>query len=115
MLSLREQLEGELTSKFPKCVIHGQCAPRAPHITSVAFPGRLARDLQKRLDRKAICCGLGSACTGCEREVSHVLKAMGVPAEVAETTLRFSLGWNTTEQQIVRTLVFSERLKPGAL
>jgi len=100
MLVLREMLEREITKHFPNTATHGSASNRAPHITSVALVGYLARDLQKRLDRQGICIGLGSACIGCNTKVSHVLKAMQVESKVAESTLRFSIGWNTTNSCI---------------
>ena len=100
LLRLRTQLEVGLRRVMPDSAIHGEYQLRAPHITSIAFPGCLGRDLLKQLDRKGICVGLGSACTGCSNKVSHVLKAMHVPDDLAEATLRFSLGWSTTGEEI---------------
>lgn len=104
MQKLRQCLEDQLRELIPDCVIHGEEVERAPHITSVALPGFLGRDVLKKLDRKGVCIGLGSACTGCETKVSHVLDAMQVSPGLAEATLRFSLGWSTTEDEIEVTM-----------
>lgn len=94
--SLQTQLEHALLRLSPpEVVVHGASATRSPHISSLAFPGRLGRTLQELLDQSGVSVGLGSACTSCDRQVSHVLEAMGVPGELAQATLRFSFGWST--------------------
>ena len=47
----------------------------------------------------------GSACSSASLETSHVLKAMGIDSETAQATIRFSLGKNTTEQEIDFTIL----------
>jgi len=52
------------------------------------------------LDQNGICASTGSACTAGSSEPSHVLRAMGVPAEWLQGTVRFSLGRLNTEKEI---------------
>jgi len=56
------------------------------------------------LDLEGICVSSGSACISGSLEPSHVLLAMGVPAEVAHGSLRFSLRRNTTQKDIDRVI-----------
>ena len=56
-----------------------------------------------RLDLKGICASPGAACAARSGKPSHVLLAMGYTETEAAGFLRFSLGWNTTEQEIRST------------
>lgn len=104
ILALRQALESGLAEMYPGCIVHGSASTRSCHVTSVAIPGITARSMLRKLDRKGYAVGLGSACTGCSTKVSHVLEAMGVPGKLAESTLRFSLGWKSTEDDVVGLL-----------
>lgn len=55
--------------------------------------------LLHRLDLKGICISTGSACDSVNTQVSHVIKAIGVPEEYAEGTIRISFGWKNTENE----------------
>jgi cysteine desulfurase len=56
------------------------------------------------LDLKGICVSSGSACTSGSTEPSHVLKAMGVKSELAQGSLRMSIGKQNTEKEIDETI-----------
>jgi cysteine desulfurase len=77
---------------------------RAPHLTSVTFPGIDNERLMIQLDEADIECAVGSACSAADEEPSHVLKAIGLTDEMARGTLRFSLGRFTAEKDIQTTL-----------
>jgi cysteine desulfurase len=110
---LREALEQRLRERWPECVIHGEHAPRATGITSVALPGADGPSLQRALDERGICVGVGSACHGDSGGVSSpTLRAMGVKPEVAASTLRISLGWNTTEGEVERVVEVLGEMHP---
>ena len=53
---------------------------------------------------KGICASTASACSAGEKPVSHVLKAVGVPEEIAAGSLRLTLGKNTTHEEIAYTV-----------
>lgn len=57
-----------------------------------------------KLDQEGICCSTGSACTSAVTEPSHVLLALGLNPLQAHSSLRFSLGKWTTEEEIDRVL-----------
>jgi len=98
---LRRQLEYELVTAAPGCEIHGKRAPRATHITSVSFKPKSGHRLQEELDRLGIAVGTGSACHDDGAvSISPVLSAMGVEEFLARGTLRISLGWTTTREEI---------------
>jgi cysteine desulfurase len=100
--SLQEKLEhAVLRLDLSEMVVHGASAARSPHISSIAIQGHLGRALQEHLDLCGISVGLGSACTSCDRQVSHVLKAMQVPNELAQATLRFSFGHNSAPMEVI--------------
>lgn len=112
---MRRRMEHELVVRFPFCEIHGKRAPRATHITSVSFKPKSGLKLQEALDARGIALGTGSAChEGGEVTVSPVLRALGVEDLLARGTLRISLGWNTTRNDIstfmqaLDELVYSE-------
>jgi cysteine desulfurase len=77
-------------------VIHAADTERAPHVSSIAFPGTDSEAMLMHLDLAGICCSSGSACTTGAVTPSHVLTAMGIPHDVAVATLRFSFGIQNT-------------------
>jgi cysteine desulfurase len=111
---LRGELENHLRERFAQCVIHGAGAPRATHVTSVAFPGVYNRELQAQLDARGICVGTGKACHDAHSaDNSGVLGAMRVPFELQRGTLRLSLGWSTTGAEIAALLDALGELVPA--
>ena len=73
---------------------------RSPHIVHFTFPGANADSLLFGLDSRAIDASQGSACTAGVVQASHVLLAMGRSEADATSTLRFSLGWTSTEADV---------------
>ena len=58
--------------------------------------------LLHRLDLKGICISTGSACDSVNTQISHVIKAINVPAEYAEGTIRVTFGADNTEDEAVQ-------------
>jgi cysteine desulfurase len=73
---------------------------RAPHIASFLIEGVEGESLQLLLNENGIACSTGSACTTGDLAPSHVLTAMGIIPEKSHGSLRFSLGKDTTEEEI---------------
>lgn len=73
---------------------------RLPGNAHFSFPGCDGESLLMLLDAAGVACSTGSACTAGVASASHVLLAMGVAHDVARASLRFSLGWNSTEAEI---------------
>lgn len=99
LAALRDRLEELLAAAFPGLVRHGHPRHRLPNTASVAFPGVDAHRLLTRL-ADSVAASPGAACHSGGSTVSHVLAAMGVPAEVARATVRFSVGRFTTAAEV---------------
>ncbi len=104
---LRDRLEDGIRALCTEARVHGAQAPRLPNTTNIAFPGLKASDILARMPYLAV--ATGSACTSAKPEPSHVLLAMGVPADVAKSSLRFSLGLPTTEAEVDLALSYLQR------
>ena len=74
--------------------------PRLPNTTNVSFEGTEAEGLLIALDLEGIAVSTGAACSAGGVEPSHVLRAMGLPAERVQSSLRLSLGRSTTEADV---------------
>ena len=98
--ALRDQLEHGLLHRVPHSRINGRHAPRTPNTTNLVFPGVEGEALLIALDLKGLACSTGAACSSGAVEPSHVLTAIGLPAEEARASLRFSLGRHTTQADI---------------
>ena len=101
MTELRDQLENSLRAELPDLVVNGRNAPRLPHISNVCCPGLDRQALLMALDFAGVQCSSGSACASGSSEPSHVLRAMGLPAEVLLGSIRLSLEADSTESTIV--------------
>ena len=76
--------------------------PRVPNTTNVSFEGVDAEALLIALDLEGIAVSTGAACAAGGVEPSHVLRAMGLPPERVQSSLRLSLGRGTTEAEVLR-------------
>ncbi|HEY6944475.1 MAG TPA: cysteine desulfurase NifS [Candidatus Acidoferrum sp.] len=109
--ALRDQLEHGLLHRVPHSRINAARAPRIPNTTNLVFPGVEGEALLIALDLKGLACSTGAACSSGAVEPSHVLTAIGLPAEEARASLRFSLGRHTTQADID----FALRVIPAAV
>lgn len=100
LTALRDRFEAGLRAGCPDLVVNGSAAPRLPQTSSVAFPGIDAQILLLALDMSGVGCSVGSACASGSTELSPTLLAMGLPKSQVASTLRFSLGATTTEDEI---------------
>ncbi|TND09611.1 MAG: cysteine desulfurase, partial [Bacteroidetes bacterium] len=98
---LRTYLEQHLLD-LEQVFINGSTRFRLPNTTNICFTGLKAEKLITRLPQLAV--SAGSACTSALPEPSHVLKAMGMPEKDIHASLRFSLGKNTSEEEIKKTV-----------
>ncbi|MFK4222110.1 cysteine desulfurase family protein [Streptomyces sp. NPDC019890] len=100
--TLRDAFEATLTAEVADCRINGIRAPRLPGVTSVTFPGVPADAVLATMPQVAA--SDGSACSSGAPSPSHVLLAMGHSRDDADSTVRFSLGYATTERDIERAV-----------
>jgi cysteine desulfurase len=97
---LRDKLIKGVLEKIPDTILTGHPEKRLADIASFCFKGAEGEAILLRLDAEGIAASSGSACTSGTLNPSHVLLAMGIPAEVAHGSIRFSLGRETTEEEI---------------
>lgn len=98
--SLRERLWRGIVEISPASVRNAANAPVISNTLNVSFPGCDGETLLMGLDLEGVSASSGSACMVGSIQASHVLLAMGVPESRARSTVRFSLGRHTTEQEI---------------
>lgn len=104
LADLRAKLIDGLVERVPGVVINGPAHQVAPHVVSASFPGTDSEMMLIRLNAEGIAVSLGSACNSKSIEPSHVLTAMGLPREQIDGSLRISMGYPTTEDEINRFL-----------
>jgi len=97
---LRDQLEQGLVSRVPHARINAAEAPRTPNTSNITFPGIEGEALIIALDMKGIACSTGAACSSGAVEPSHVLTSIGLSADDARASIRFSLGRHISSAEI---------------
>ena len=102
--ALRDRLETAFLARVPDAIIHGRGAPRAPHVTNISIPGTESESMLIALDLRGIACSAGSACQSGSVTPSHVLAAIGVPADLASSAIRMSLGCLSTDACVDRVI-----------
>ena len=102
--TLRDYFEDEVSKRIPEIRINGKGARRLPGTSSITFKYLEGESMLLNLSLKGIAVSSGSACSSDSLQPSHVLLAMGVPAEFAHGTLRFSLSKYTTKEEIDYTI-----------
>jgi cysteine desulfurase len=98
--ALATDLRERITQAVARTNLNGHPEHRLANNVSISFEGADARDMLDALDAAGIAVSAGAACGATTLEPSHVLLAMGVPLEHAAATLRFSLGHDTTPEDI---------------
>ncbi len=100
---LRDLLEKSLLEKLEEVYVNGTVDYRLPHVSNLSFRYIDGEALMLALNRE-IAVAAGSACTSSNLEPSHVLMNMGLPKDVANASIRFSLGRPTTQAEIDRSI-----------
>ena len=90
--------------------VSGDTDARVPNTTNLAWDGVEGELLVESLDLEGVACSTGAACTSGSLEPSPVLLALGQPNGRAREAVRFSLGRDTTEEEIDRVLALLPRL-----
>ena len=89
-----------MTSSGLQATVFGAGAPRLPQTLCIALDGIPAETLVIALDLAGVAVSSGSACSSGKVAPSHVLAAMGVPAELAKSAIRLSLGWESQDSDL---------------
>ena len=97
---LRDALETQLLSRIPDAVINGHASLRAAHVLNISVRGTDSESLLMALDLAGVACSSGSACQSGSITPSHVLSALGVDPELANSAIRMSLGALTTAEDM---------------
>ena len=101
---LRDRLERGLRERISGIDLNGHPTRRLPGTLNLSFSGCEGETLLMALDRAGLSVSTGSACASGSTEPSHVLVAMKLPAERIVGSIRFSLGWATTDADIEEAL-----------
>jgi cysteine desulfurase len=97
---LRDRLLAGILTRIPGAQLTGHPTQRLANSASLVFDGADGESILLNLDQEGIFASSGSACTAGSLEISHVLKALGLPLELAAGSLRLTTGLKTTEQEI---------------
>jgi len=100
---LRDRLETGLMSRLEEVYINGNPDSRMPHVTNLSFKHVEGEGLMMTFNQN-IALSSGSACTSASLEPSYVLIAMGLGDDLAHSSLRFSLGRFTTDEDVDFTI-----------
>ena len=100
LIKKRDRLIDEITSRIPFSKLNGHRTERLPGNVNIGFEFIEGESMLLMLDVAGICASTGSACSSASLEASHVLLAMGVPHEKAHGSLRLSISYETTDEDI---------------
>jgi len=98
--AFKARLVQGLSAKIPNIRVNGHSIDVLPNTLNVSFPGAEGEAILLSMDMAGIEASTGSACASGSLEPSHVLIAMGLGPELAHGSIRFSLGWNTSEEDV---------------
>ena len=100
VIELRKKFEAGVLASTPDAYINGVGADRLPGIVNVTFPGTQSDSLLLLMDSEKVSCSTGAACSAGVHRPSHVLLAMGHSEITAQSSLRFSLGADSTQADV---------------
>lgn len=98
--NLRDYLIEKILKNISGSYLNGSKEFRLPHNANISFSGVEGESLLMLLDREGISVSTGSACSSSSLELSHVLKAIGVSPGLSHSSIRFTLGKETTKEEI---------------
>lgn len=110
MGTMRDQFEHAVGEQLEGIHIHGQGVPRTPNTSDISFDGISGGSLMVALDEREVSVSTGSACASGSSHPPYVLLAMGMKRDRAQSTVRFSLGKQTTQEEMdyVQSCLFAE-------
>ena len=98
---LRDLLEIKILEQLPDVHVHAQNVARLPHTSNISFFGVDRQSFLMAADLAKLAVSTGSACSSGSSEPSHVLTAMGCSQELISSSIRISLGAETTEAEVL--------------
>ena len=100
LTGLRDDFLAAVRARVPDARLNGHPTRRLPNNVNLSFPGADGEALLLGLDLAGVAASSGSACASGSIEPSHVLLALGLPLGVAKSAVRFSLGRQTTAEEL---------------
>ena len=100
LLKLTTKFYDMVKERIPDIRLNGSFENRVPNTLNISFKAIEGESIILSLDMKGIMVSSGSACTSGSTEASHVLKAMNVPLDLAQGSIRFSFGRSNKEEDI---------------
>jgi cysteine desulfurase len=100
LTALRNYFWQGIQKIYAQAHLNGDLNNRLPNNLNISFPGFEGETLLYKLDKAGIAVSTGSACSETSQEPSHVLKALGLSAKLATSSLRFSFGRQTTKKEL---------------
>ena len=107
---LRNYLEAKIQERITNVSVTAQESPRLPNTSSLVIQGVDGETLLMRLDLAGFAVSTGAACSSGSPEPSPVLLAMGLSRDEAQSSLRVSLGWETTVEDVDRFVLVLEEV-----
>jgi cysteine desulfurase len=98
--ALRDRLEALVLARISETSVNGSRSRRTPNTSNVCFQGIDGEALVIALDLRGFAVSTGAACSSGALSPSHVLLALGLPADKARASMRFSLGRSNTAEQV---------------
>ena len=98
--ALRDYMIKQIEGKFEGVYLNGHRSQRLPNNVNFSFSGIGGEALAMTLDMHGIAVGTGSACASGSIDRSHALDAMGIPAELNRSAIRFTLTRSTTKEDV---------------
>ncbi len=102
--ALRDRLQAGVQAISPEAIVIGEGGPRLSNTSAIALAGVRAETSVIAFDLAGVAVSAGSACSSGKVGRSHVLSAMGMEDALAQSALRFSLGWSSTDADVSRFL-----------
>jgi cysteine desulfurase len=100
MAAMRDRLQQGILAQVEEAGVNGEGAVRVPNTANMRFDHVDGEAMVIALDLKGLAVSTGAACSSGAIEASHVLTAMGLRADQARGSIRFSLGRQTTDEDI---------------
>lgn len=97
---LRDYLIKRILKEIPYTRLNGHSRKRLPNNVNISFQFVEGESILIMLDMAGICASSGSACTSGSVDPSHVLLAIGLPHEIAHGSLRLTLGYENTKEEM---------------
>jgi len=101
---LRDRLESGIKEITKDYIFNGSTNDRLPNTLNITIPGVRGESIVLEAAKRGLCFSSGSACHSGSSDPSYVLMAMGLTEEEAHCSLRFSLGYETSEEEILESL-----------